>query len=66
MSIGEIRLVPVHGMPGRDTLTVTPGPSNEAEGVISLAEAKTLIEQGHAVWLGNPPPDDSQTKGDPP
>jgi hypothetical protein len=60
MSIGEIRLVPVHGMPGRDTLTVTPGPSNEAEGVISLVAAKALIEQGHAVWLGDPPPEVSK------
>jgi hypothetical protein len=66
MSLGEIRLVPVNAMLGRSTLTVTSGPSNEPEGVISLAEAKALVARGEAAWVGDPPPTHGQTKGDPP
>jgi hypothetical protein len=50
VTVGQIRLVAVHGIPGRETMIVTTGPTDEAEGIVNLAEAQAMVADGAARW----------------
>jgi hypothetical protein len=55
-TLGSIRLLSVHVQHEHSTLDVIAGSASVAHGTISPGEAHDLVQQGHAVWVGEAPP----------